>query len=58
MENFVSCEEERAFEAYIPHPDRSRPDTLQGRCLGAKQRRAAGVSLDLKVGSQREAGAA
>ena len=27
------------FEAYVPDPDRGRPDTPQGRCLGTKQRR-------------------
>ena len=27
------------FEAYALEPDRIRPDTPQGRCLGAKQRR-------------------
>jgi len=47
------------FEACVldlSQSDQSRPNTPQGRCLGTS---SAGVSqLDLKVGSQREAGVA
>jgi hypothetical protein len=43
------------FEAYVPDPDRGRPDTAHDAVY---RRSSAGLSLDLKVGSQREAGVA
>jgi len=35
------------FEAYVPDPDRGRPDTAHDAVYGLS---SAGVSLDLKVG--------